>query len=325
MRYVIYGAGAVGGVIGGRLHAAGREVVLVARGAHLGALQRDGLHLATPDGEEHHRIEAVANPGELTLGPDDIVVLTVKSQHTAGAVADLAATASPSTPVVCAQNGVANERLALRFFRDVYGMCVILPSQHVEPGVVVQQSAPSAGVLDLGRYPSGTDERAGEVAADLRAASFRSDPTPAVMRNKYRKLLMNLGNALDALCGWEARSSDLYRRAQEEGEACFAAAGIDVQSADEEKERRTGGVTRREVPGHDLGGSSSWQSLARGAGSIETDWLNGEVVLLGRLHGVATPVNEALQHAAVEAARTGRPPGSVSLVDLEERVGAARQ
>jgi 2-dehydropantoate 2-reductase len=128
---------------------------------------------------------------------------------------------------------------------------------------------------------------------------------------------MNLGNALDALCGWEARSSELYRQAQAEGVACFEAAGMDVQTADEEKARRDGGVSLRPVEGQDRGGSSSWQSLARGTGSIEADFLNGEIVLLGRLHGVPTPVNEVLQRAANTAAREGRAAGSLDLADVE--------
>ncbi|MCU1379825.1 MAG: 2-dehydropantoate 2-reductase [Acidimicrobiales bacterium] len=317
MRYVVFGAGAVGGVIGGRLHAAGRDVVLVARGDHLRALQADGLHLFTPEGEEHHAIPAVGSVAELTLTPDDVVLLTVKSQDTADALADLVAGAPPELAVVCAQNGVANERAALRRFPNVYGMCVILPSQHTSPGVVVQQSSPSAGVLDLGRYPAGTDERAGAIAADLEAASFRSSADPAVMRAKHRKLLMNLGNALDALAGWEARSSDLFGRAMDEGIACFEAAGIDTQTAEEEHARRDGAVSLKPVAGQDRGGSSSWQSLARGTGTIESDFLNGEIVLLGRLHGVPTPVNEALQRAANEAARTGRAAGSVPLGEIQ--------
>lgn len=316
MRYVVFGAGAVGGVIGGRLHAAGRDVVLVARGAHLEALQRDGLRLLTPDGEERHRIPAVGAVAALDLTDDDVVLLTVKSQDTVAALDDLADLAPPGIAIVCAQNGVANEPAALRRFAGVYGMCVILPSQFTEPGVIVQQSSPSAGVLDLGRYPSGTDERAAAIAADLDAASFRAADDPAIMRKKHRKLLMNLGNAFDALCGWEARSSDLHHQALAEGEACLAAAGIDVQTVDEERERREGGVSLKPVAGRDRGGSSSWQSLARGTGSIETDYLNGEIVLLGRLHGVPTPVNEAVQRLANDAARTGRAAGSVPLDEV---------
>lgn len=317
MRYVIFGAGAVGGVIGGRLHAAGRDVTLVARGDHLTALRRDGLTLATPDGEEHLRIDTVATIADAGPRAGDVVVLAVKSHDTAAALADLVTAAPPEVTVVCAQNGVVNEQAALRRFAAVYGMCVILPSQHTTPGVVVQQSAPLAGVLDIGRFPSGVDERATAIAADLEAASFRSRADPAIMRAKYRKLLMNLGNALDALSGWDARRSPLLAEATAEGEACLAAAGIDVQSVEDERARRHGAVSILPVAGHERGGSSSWQSLARGAGAIETDHLNGEIVLLGRLHGVPTPVNALLQAAANDAARRHRRAGSLPLAELE--------
>ena len=61
-----------------------------------------------------------------------------------------------------------------------------------------------------------------------------------------------------------------------------------------------------EVAGLTRGGGSSWQSLVRGTGSIEADYLNGEMCLLGRLHGVPTPVNELLQRRA-NAAAAARP------------------
>ena len=80
----------------------------------------------------------------------------------------------------------------------------------------------------------------------------------------------------------------------ERGEASVAAAGIDVASADEDRARRDGGFTIGEVDGVPRGGGSTWQSLERGVGSVEVDTLNGEVVLLGRLHGVPTPVNRTL-------------------------------
>ena len=66
------------------------------------------------------------------------------------------------------------------------------------------------------------------------------------------------------------------------------------------------------VNGAERTGGSSWQSLTRGTGSIEADFLNGEIVLLGREHGVPTPVNEALQRLANRAAADRMPPGSLT-------------
>jgi 2-dehydropantoate 2-reductase len=72
----------------------------------------------------------------------------------------------------------------------------------------------------------------------------------------------------------------------------------------------------RRIDGERRGGGSTWQSLARGLGSTEADFLNGEIVLLGRLHGVATPVNGLLQRLAGAAAREGRRPGTLPAGDL---------
>ena len=320
MRYVIIGPGGVGGIIGARLHATGRDVVLVARGEHLRAIQTAGLRLVTPEGEATHQIPAFGHPSDVGLQPDDVVVIATKSQHTAGVLDDLRATAPDGLAVLCAQNGVANERAALRLFADVYSTCVMLPGAHFQPGVVIQYSAPSAGVLDIGCYPGGVDDRAVAISADLAAAGFRSQPDPAIMRQKHRKLITNLANAVDALCGAGARGSDLSTRVWAEGEACLKAAGIDVQTKEEDAARRDGGVSMHAIEGYPPHGSSSFQSLLRGAGSIEADWLNGEIVLLGRLHGVPTPLNALLQREANAAARAGMPPGSFTVEELESRL-----
>ena len=72
----------------------------------------------------------------------------------------------------------------------------------------------------------------------------------------------------------------------------------------------------RPVNGEFRGGGSSWQSLARGTRTIETDYLNGEVVLLGRIHGVPTPANELMQRVANRLARVGAPPQSIPVETL---------
>jgi 2-dehydropantoate 2-reductase len=68
----------------------------------------------------------------------------------------------------------------------------------------------------------------------------------------------------------------------------------------------------RPIGGSSRPGGSSWQSLRRGSGAIESDYLNGEIALLGRVHGVPTPVNATLQRLANAAARERRPPGSTT-------------
>ena len=320
MRFVIYGAGAVGGTIGGRLFEAGHDVTLVARGNHLAALQRDGLTLAAPAGTVTLPVPAVASPAEAELRAGDVVVLAMKTHHTAAALAELALVAPPGVSVVCAQNGVENERLALRSFADVYGMVIMMPATHLEPGVVEVWSTPVSGLLDLGRHPAGVDDTARSIAAALSGATFSARAMPDILRWKYRKLLLNLGNAIEVVAGEVDRGDPARARVAArlvaEGEAALAAAGIDVASTEEEAERRGDLLRIRPIDGRRRQGGSSWQSVARGVGTVETDYLNGEIALLGRLHGVPTPTNDLLQRLARQLAAEGRPPGAYGLDEV---------
>ena len=327
MRYIIIGAGAIGGGIGGRLQESGQQVVLVARGPHLAALRDDGLRFSTPDGTSTLGVHAVGGPEELTLRQDDVLVLAVKAQHTAALLETWSGqpldggTAGELLPLLCAQNGVENERLALRWFRRVYGVSVWMPATHLRPGTVAVPGSPLSGFLHLGRVPgpTGDDPTAQAIAADLEKARFRAPVHQDVMRWKYGKLIGNLGNALDALAdpAEQDTTAELYRRARAEGEAVLTAAGIPYASVAEQLEQRGDLMELVPLDGVELGGSSSRQSLARGAGSIEADYLNGEIVLLARRHGVPAPLNEALQRLATAYARAGRAPGSLPTAELE--------
>ena len=107
----------------------------MARGAHLDALRAHGLRLATPFGTSELEIPAVGGPGEVSLRSDDVLIIATKTQDVAGVLADWAwqpvageTVAADALPVVCAQNGVASERFALRRFRQVYAMYVPAPA-----------------------------------------------------------------------------------------------------------------------------------------------------------------------------------------------------
>jgi 2-dehydropantoate 2-reductase len=323
MRFIIYGAGAVGGVIGGRLFQHGHDVVLIARGSHLDAIQAGGLTLLSPSGRDVLDVPAVGDPSELAFTPDDVVILAMKTNDTEAALQALELAGGYVASILCAQNGVENERLALRRFPNVYATPVRLPSTHLAPGVVVADSAPTSGILDIGRYPEGIDATAEAIAAALAASTFSAVAEPRVMRHKYAKLLMNLGNAIDAVCGPRNGARDLAARARDEARACYAAAGIDCASDEEDRVRRADHLKIGPVEGATRAGGSTWQSLARCKRTLEVDFLNGEIVLLGRLHGVPTPVNAALQRIANEFAREGREPGSLSVAELEALVEAS--
>ena len=322
MRFVVVGAGAIGGAVGGRLFQQGYDVTLVARGEHGRALQ-SGLTLESPTETVTLPIPAVSDPGQLPWderATDTVVLLAVKGQHTDHALSQLAA-APPDTPVVCMQNGVENERRVLRHFANTFAMCVMCPASQLQPGVVQVHSTPVSGMLDLGRYPAGLDARAQEIADAIASTAFQSIARPDIMRWKHRKLLMNLANAVEALCGSEGRFSPLAKAAQREGADVLSAADIDVATPEEDRERRADFLRLDRTSSGEWQGGSSWQSLARGAGSIEAEFLNGEIVLLGNQLGVPTPVNALLQRVAVRAAAEGAPPGSWTVAELSKLAG----
>lgn len=221
MRLVIYGAGAIGGVIGARLVQNGNDVTLVARGDNYEALATRGLRLETRDEETTLPVSVAHDVSELDLTADDVVIVTVKSNDTAAVLEDLSRYAPPEIAVVCAQNGVENERLALRKFAHVYGLCVMLPASHLTPGVARAGSVPITGLLDLGRWPDGIDDRAREIASILSASTFDSVARGDIARWKWGKLLMKLGNAVQAYAETKSpRKSSLVAFAKKESRYC---------------------------------------------------------------------------------------------------------
>lgn len=296
-------------------------MTLIARGAHYRAIRDHGLTLEEPDERDVLRIDVAESPATVDWSGDEIVLLTTKSQDTGAALHALRASAPPPTPVVCMQNGVDNERQALRVFENVYGAVVMVPAAHTEPGVVQTHATRLTGIIDIGRYPDGADERCAAIVAALESSRFSSCAHRDVMRRKHAKLLLNLANAIGAIAKPGPEASRLFALAQEEGRAALTAAGIEFEADDVSD---VGGRWERlGVRRSKRAGSSSWQSLHRRTGEIESDYLNGEIALLGRLHGVPTPVNAALARLADRAARDRRGPQTLDARDILSEAGEA--
>ena len=340
-RYVIVGAGAIGGTLGAVLTRAGASTVLVARGRHAEVLAAEGMTLRTPDGAFRTGVTVAARADDVSLTDRDVLVFATKTQQLDAALQewvdqpvygppgsdDPVGTAGELLPAMTALNGVAAEEKALRYFRRVFGICVWLPAVHLEPGEVIVRSWPVVGQFHIARWPAsiGTPADADLLAglADMWSAAGIPVRLPDdVAPWKYNKLLSNLGNAVGALTAEPAAASEVVAAVHREGENVLRHAGIEFISFETSTAARTDGPTIRPVPGWDGGSSNStWQSLSRSTGNVETDFLNGEIVRLAHRHGITAPLNAALARAARVAVRNGLGPSRYSAPQLAELLG----
>jgi len=334
-RYVIVGAGAIGGTVGGVLARAGIPAVLVARGRHAEILAANGLTLTTPDGVFHTPVTAVSRPGDVRLTRHDVLVFTTKTQQLDAALLEwvdqpvhgpdgVVGTAGDLLPALTALNGVAAEEKALRYFRQVFGVCVWLPAVHLQPGEVIVRSWPVVGQFHIGRWPAplrtpADDAFLQRLTQAWSTSGVRVNAVDDVAPWKYNKLLSNLGNAVGALSGEGADMSDVTAALRAEGEQVLRTAEIEFVSFGVSSAARADGPTPRAVPGRDTGASNStWQSLSRNTGNVETDYFNGEIVRIAHQHGITAPLNAALARASREAVRNQLGPSRFSAAQLAE-------
>jgi 2-dehydropantoate 2-reductase len=337
-RYLIIGAGAIGGTVGGVLTRAGIPTVLVARGRHADVLAATGLTLRTPDGIFHTEVSSVSDPEQLRLTPDDVLVFTTKTQQLDVALQqwvdqpvhgpdEVLGTAGELLPALTALNGVVAEEKALRYFRRVYGICVWLPAVHLQAGEVIVRSWPTVGQFHIGRWPAhlsmgADDDLLQDVNTAWSSAGIRTTVVDDIAPWKYNKLISNLGNAVGALASDGADLGQIVKMLREEAERVLDSAGIEFVSFEVSTAARVNGPTPRPVPGADTGASNStWQSLSRNTGDVETDFFNGEIVRIAHQHGITAPINGALAHLAREAVRDELGPGHYSAPQLADQLG----
>lgn len=335
LRYIIIGAGAIGGAVGGRLTQYGHRCVLAGRGEHLAAMQAEGLRVRSPEGDLTLEVTAVGGPAEVELTLDDVLVVATKTHQADAALAawtdrpvfaqgSIVGTAGDRLPVLMALNGVASEQMALRYFSRVFGVCVWMPAVHLVPGEVIIRGEPWSGVFHIGRVPPAPDDELDgrlldELERDWTSSQLSVTRPAEVMPWKYRKLISNIGNVFQALVGPGGGSGPLVAAAEGEARMILDRAGIGYTSDEEESAARADGFTIKPVAGEpaELGGST-WQSLTRGTGNVETDYLNGEIAQIAHSHGLTAPINAGVASAARLAAARGQKPGAVTADELAE-------
>ena len=306
MQVAVLGAGAIGSLVGARLHEAGVNVRLVGREDHVEAIQANGL-LVRGRSESH----LVRLPATATLaGAADIILLTVKSQDVRAACREIGTLHSNAT-VVTMQNGVRSDREAADILgRDRIVGCVLnVSATYLEPGVVEQNTG---AFLQVGApFPESAD-RVDSVVAVLRKG-VRTELVPDIARARWTKLMANVNNAIMTITGLPIgkalRHPGLARLAIatiREGVKTAEAGGFPLDDSRRARLFRTMAALPKPIanfvftrnlagdfPPDSQFGPSTLQSLRRGSSS-ELDYLNGEIVQLGEKIGRPTPYNSGL-------------------------------
>lgn len=317
MRYIIYGAGGIGSIMGGHLSRTGHDVILIGRPGHVSVINNNGLRLITPTGTYVLRIPAVTNPSQIDFATGDVIFLCMKGQDTELALKDLKKVAE-DIPIFCFQNGVRNEEIAIQYYSGVYGVMVRVGTVYLTDGEVIARRDPPGWYI-IGRYPEGTDELTEAVVEELRTASYLGKITADIMPYKWGKLIGNLGNAIGAITNGDRESTrPIYNAVAQEAQAIMQKAGIKWIS----QEQVTRDWPEITVPLHGQlnteAQSSTWQSLARHQGSVETEFLNGEIVRVAKTLGLQAPINEKLVGISQEMAANHEPPGKYTPARLSE-------
>jgi 2-dehydropantoate 2-reductase len=318
MRICVYGAGAIGGHIAARLARGGAQVSLVARGAHLAAIQAQGLSVHAHDGTHHSRPEASSDPR--ALGPQDAVIVTVKAPALPDVAAGIAPLLGPDTPVAFVMNGIpwwyffdhggAHEGMrlpevdpggaleaAVGIGRTIGGV-VYSATEVIAPGVVKSEHGNIRVIL--GEPDGRVSARAQAISAVLQAGGMPSPVSPEIRREVWLKLLGNLGNG--PLCVLSRRGvRDTYadpllraaaRTSAEEGRAIAAGLGIALP---QEAVERVANASMAHKP-------SILQDLELGR-PMEIDSIFGVPLRIARLNGTPTPQLDLLVALARQAAR----------------------
>lgn len=310
MRIAVMGAGALGGYFGGRLAAAGHQVTLIARGAHLATIRAKGLRILSPRGDLHvTEIAATDDPG--TIGPVDVIMFMVKNYDVEAGAEAIAPMLGPETMVVTCQNGVsAHERLGAVIGpeRVVPGVARI-PADVPEPGVINHSAM--WDTLSFGEVEGRVTARIEEFRDAILGAGATAVVPENILHDLWEKFisqatLASLTTLTRLDIGPLRRNPDsraLFLAAMEETERVGRKVVPDLPAGLVEKAWSIIGT----LP--DTMHASMLDDLNAGK-RLEVDYLSGEVVRLGREHGVPTPIHEVFR-AALQPFKDG-PPGYVA-------------
>lgn len=293
MKIAIMGTGGVGGYFGGLLARGGHQVTFIARGAHLAAIQENGLRVESQlDG--HFTAQGGATSDPASAGVQDLVLLAVKMYHNAQAIPALAPMAGPNTVVMTLQNGIDNgDQLVEALGRErVMIGSVYMEGRVKEPGVVTQGGPGTAffGELEPGPTPRG--ERFLKIFQEAGWRVELAENMPGMLWKKFAYIAGSAAvNAATGTVYGEMRSipetRELIKGAVAEGLAVGRALGAPVM--DDSLDWAMESLDKFPATGR----ASLAKDFQEG-NPVELEGLTGTVIRLGKQAGVPTPLSDAI-------------------------------
>jgi 2-dehydropantoate 2-reductase len=295
MRIAAMAAGAVGGYFGGRMAAAGYDVFFIARGAHLAAMQKDGLHIDSVHGNVHLPKPNVTDDPK-TVGPVDIVLFAVKLWDTEKAAEAAKPLVGPNTRLITFQNGIDNvERIAPIIGKEqTIGGAAYIATVIEKPGVIKHTS--SFARMRFGRADKKPDAVLQAFADAGMAAKLDVDLSTDINVELWEKFIF-----LTAMSGSTATLRSpigpiredpelrgFFRQLMQEAFAMGKAKGVAL--APDYVDGRMDFMMNRVEAGMV---ASMAHDLERG-NRIELDWLSGKVRALGRELNIPTPASDTV-------------------------------
>jgi 2-dehydropantoate 2-reductase len=310
MKICIFGAGAVGGILAGRLAKSGVDISVVARGDHLRAIQENGLAVRDRDGE--WRVNPQATDDTEALGPQDLLILGLKAHTVTPALGQIAPLIGPGTTVMHIVNGIpwwflygleetfgadhldcvdpGGRILAALGAERALGCVVHIACNIPEPGVVEHNAG---GTFFIGEPDNSESDRVAAAVEALSQSGLRMRATTDIRTEVWNKLYANVtGNPVSVLL--EASFADIF------GEPGVRKVMADVISESAAVARAYGAQADVDIEGRldglaGLGNAKTSMLQDYEAGkAIEVDALVGAVAELGRLAGIATPTVDVI-------------------------------
>lgn len=328
MRFVVYGAGAVGSVLGGHLALNKHDVLLITRGPHAKAINENkALRMKSATGDYSVPLRAATKLVRKDIDDKTCVFFTPKSNDTERCVELLSGIAPLDTPVVSFQNGVANEDAILTKFENVFGGVCRMTCSLLQPGQVTFRKM---GRLVVGKHPRGAHKFSKKLAAILEDAGFDVSVSNSIMCDKWLKLIVNLQSGFNAIV--EHRDHDTVEFMElkvgvlEEAKKVLRAEKMRAKSCDDRdlsvddvigelrKPKARRGPTSVRV------NNSTWQNLYLKRDTVENGYFHGPIIEMAKNHNIDIPFNQVSLELVEDSCKNKLGPGAFRASEVLQKI-----